>query len=104
MGPVVGIFAIVAVLVLLRAVRKASTPLSALALCAIVAGAIGNIADRIFRGDGWLHGRVIDFIDLQWWPVFNFADSSISVGACALIAAMLMESRNGKGVDVNHES
>ncbi|MEI6198534.1 MAG: signal peptidase II [Actinomycetota bacterium] len=104
MGPVVGIFAIVAVLFLLRAVRNASTPLSALALCAIVAGAIGNIADRIFRGDGWLHGRVIDFIDLQWWPVFNFADSAISVGACALIAAMLMESRNGKGVDVNHES
>ena len=104
MGPVVGVFAIIAVLFLLRAVRKATTQISALALCAIVAGAIGNIADRIFRGEGWLHGRVVDFIDVQWWPVFNVADSSITVGACALIAAMLMESRNGKGVDKTHES
>ena len=104
MGPLVGIFAIIAVLFLLRAVRKATTQLSAMALCAIVAGALGNIVDRIFRGEGWLHGRVVDFIDVQWWPVFNVADSSITVGACALIAAMLMESRNGKGVDNAHES
>lgn len=103
-GPLVGIFAIIAVLFLLRAVRKATTQLSALALCAIVAGAIGNIADRFFRGEGWLHGRVVDFIDVQWWPVFNVADSSITVGACALIAAMLMEARYGKGVDKTHES
>lgn len=104
LGPVVGVFAIIAVLFLLRAVHKAATQLSAMALCAIVAGAIGNIADRIFRGEGWLHGRVVDFIDVQWWPVFNVADSSITVGACALIAAMLMEARNGKGVDNRHES
>jgi signal peptidase II len=104
LGPVVGIFAIVAVLLLLRAIRKATTQLSAVALCAIVAGAIGNIADRIFRGEGWLHGRVVDFIDVQWWPVFNVADSSITVGACVLIGAMLMEARNGKGVDNTHES
>ena len=104
MGPLVGIFAIIAVLFLLRAVRKATSQLAAMALCAIVAGALGNIADRIFRGEGWLHGRVVDFIDVQWWPVFNVADSSITVGACALIAAMLVESRNGKGVDNAHES
>ena len=104
MGPLVGAFAIIAVLFLLRAVRKATTQLSAMALCAIVAGALGNIADRIFRGEGWLHGRVVDFIDVQWWPVFNVADSSITVGACALIAAMLMEARSGKGVDNTHES
>jgi lipoprotein signal peptidase len=100
----VGVFAIVAVVFLLRAVRKATTQFSALALCAIVAGAIGNIADRIFREEGLLHGRVVDFIDLQWFPVFNVADSSITVGACALIAAMLMEARSGKGVDNTHES
>lgn len=104
LGPVVGVFAMIAVLFLLRAIRKATTQMSALALCAIVAGALGNIADRIFRGEGWLHGRVVDFIDVQWWPVFNVADSSITVGACVLIAAMLMESRNGKGVDKAHES
>ena len=93
MGPLVGIFAIIAVLFLLRAVRKATTQLSAMALCAIVAGALGNIADRIFRGEGWLHGRVVDFIDLQWFPVFNVADSSVTIGAMLLIYSSIVASR-----------
>ena len=38
-------------------------------------GALGNLIDRAFReGDGFLGGAVVDFIDLQWWPVFNVAD------------------------------
>jgi len=41
----------------------------------IIGGAIGNIVDR------HLYGQVIDFIDLRFWPVFNIADSAISVGA-----------------------
>ena len=41
-----------------------------------------------FRGDaGFLHGAVIDFIDLQWWPVFNVADACIVVGAVLLVIA-----------------
>ena len=90
MGPLVGAFAIIAVLFLLRAVRKATTQLSALALCAIVAGALGNIADRIFREDGLLHGRVVDFIDVQWWPVFNVADIGIVCGAIAVAYSMIV--------------
>lgn len=45
----------------------------------ILAGAIGNLIDRI------LYGYVIDFIDVRFWPVFNIADSAITVGA-AIIA------------------
>ena len=41
----------------------------------ILAGAIGNLIDRIH------FGYVIDFIDLRVWPVFNVADSAITVGA-----------------------
>lgn len=42
----------------------------------VLAGALGNIYDRIG------HGFVIDFIDLAWFPaVFNVADSAITVGA-----------------------
>jgi signal peptidase II len=40
----------------------------------ILAGLWGNLLDR------GVHGFVIDFIDLGWWPVFNIADSAISVG------------------------
>ena len=45
----------------------------------ILAGTIGNLIDRI------IFGYVIDFIDIWIWPVFNVADSSITVGAVLLI-------------------
>jgi signal peptidase II len=41
----------------------------------ILGGAIGNLYDRIF------YGYVIDFIDIRVWPVFNIADSAITIGA-----------------------
>ena len=43
----------------------------------VLGGGIGNLLDRLVRDTG---GRVVDFIDLHWWPVFNFADASIVVG------------------------
>lgn len=52
----------------------------------ILGGAIGNLADRAVRaGDGFLGGAVVDFIDLQWWPVFNAADSAIVVAGVILV-------------------
>jgi signal peptidase II len=30
-------------------------------------------------GEGFLGGAVVDFVDLQWWPVFNLADATIVV-------------------------
>jgi signal peptidase II len=45
----------------------------------ILGGAIGNLIDRIF------YGYVIDFIDLRIWPVFNIADSAITIGAIIIL-------------------
>lgn len=45
----------------------------------IYSGAVGNNIDRL------VHGYVVDFIDIQIWPVFNLADSYIVVGVIALI-------------------
>ncbi len=45
----------------------------------ILAGAIGNLYDRIFLG------YVVDFIDFRIWPVFNVADSAITIGAGMVI-------------------
>ncbi len=45
----------------------------------ILGGAIGNLIDRIY------FGYVIDFIDLRIWPVFNIADSAITIGAILLL-------------------
>ena len=57
-----------------------------IAVGAIIGGAIGNLADRVFReGGGFFGGAVVDFIDLQWWPVFNVADSAIVVGGILVV-------------------
>ena len=66
------------------------------ALGLIMGGAVGNLLDRAFRdGDGFLGGRVVDFVDLQWWPVFNLADASLWVGIVILVAATLREPAPG---------
>ena len=60
----------------------------ALGLGIILGGALGNLADRAFRaGDGFLGGRVVDMVDLQWWPVFNLADVALWVGIGVLLLA-----------------
>jgi signal peptidase II len=60
----------------------------AVALGMIVGGASGNLCDRLLRGDaGLLHGSVVDFIDFQWWPVFNVADIGVVCGAILLVIA-----------------
>ena len=68
----------------LRAERRAW----ALGLGILLGGALGNLADRAFRdGDGFLGGRVVDMVDLQWWPVFNLADAALWVGVGVVVVA-----------------
>jgi len=57
----------------------------AIAVGLVIGGAFGNLADRLFRSPGGLSGRVVDFVDLRWWPVFNVADSAITVGCVVLV-------------------
>ena len=56
----------------------------ALPFALVIAGALGNLIDRLRLG------HVVDFIDVYWgashWPAFNVADSAISVGAVTTIA------------------
>ena len=88
-GPWISVLAIVVVVVLSLG-HTSRFRLGATAAGMIAGGAIGNLSDRAFRGDdGFLHGAVIDFIDLQFWPVFNIADSAICVGAALLVLASL---------------
>lgn len=47
-------------------------------------GAFGNLIDRV------LNGKVVDFIDVGPWPIFNLADSSIVVGIFILMAVFLL--------------
>jgi len=84
-GWLIGILALIAVLVLVRFRHRVPGVAGALALGAVLGGAVGNLLDRLFRGSGWLRGPVIDFIDLNWWPIFNVADAAITVGVIVLV-------------------
>lgn len=73
--------------------------LTAISLCMILGGAIGNLIDRIYLG------HVIDYIQV-WlgnypFPAFNIADAAISVGAAILIISSFVNPQNsaeaGKG-------
>lgn len=54
-------------------------PLLRYSLGLIVGGALGNLVDRL------RYGLVVDFLDFRVWPVFNFADTTIVIGAGFLI-------------------
>lgn len=76
----------VVVLVLLGALGRAGvkTSFQAVAVGLVLGGAVGNMTDRLIRHHS---GAVIDFVDLQWWPVFNVADAAITCGAILLVVA-----------------
>lgn len=94
LGPVIGVVALVVIVVLLLSLRRGGSLLSAVAVGMIVGGALGNILDRLFRSDsGFLQGRVVDFIDFQWWPIFNVADIGIVVGGVLLLLSAVLEER-----------
>jgi signal peptidase II len=95
-GPVIGALALVIVIVVVLWMRRSARGAAAVAASLIVGGAIGNLIDRLFRGDAWLRGAVVDFVDLQWFPVFNLADSAITIGAVTMaLAAIRQPSAHG---------
>jgi signal peptidase II len=51
----------------------------------ILGGALGNAFDRVINGGG-----VTDFINFHFWPVFNLADSAISIGVVLLLAGYFL--------------
>jgi signal peptidase II len=92
LGPIIGILAIGVTIGMiiwqLRMVRAGESSRFMLVVTGmIVGGAWGNVVDRLFRGEAWLRGSVVDFIDLQWWPVFNIADAAVTVGVILMFLA-----------------
>jgi signal peptidase II len=92
-GPYIGVIALVVIVVMLLGLRRGGGMVSMIAVGLVVGGAIGNIADRLFRGRAWLHGSVIDFIDFRWWPIFNVADMGVTIGGALLVLSALLQSR-----------
>ena len=63
--------------------RNEASRMEHLGFAFAVAGALGNIADRMLRG------YVIDFIHVRYWPVFNVADIAVVVGVALITLASL---------------
>lgn len=94
-GPIIGLAALVVVVVIATSVRHSTSRVVDVAAALVMGGAIGNLIDRLFRGDGWLHGSVIDFIDFQWFPIFNVADIGVNVGGALFILWSLFSRGHG---------
>lgn len=80
-----GFFLIATVVVAVTIVvwaRNIERPSWGLCLGMVLGGGLGNVIDRVFRDTG---GRVVDFIDLHVWPIFNIADSFIVIGVAILL-------------------
>lgn len=69
--------------------RGVASKIEALAYSLLIAGALGNAADRLHTG------AVVDYLDVYWrnwhWPAFNFADICISAAALLLVMGMLRQ-------------
>jgi signal peptidase II len=92
LAPFFALAAVTIVLVLFRAGAATRDRWALVAIGLVAGGALGNLSDRVFRdGKGLLGGAVVDFVDVQWWPVFNVADSCIVVGAILLALVLARE-------------
>jgi signal peptidase II len=80
----VAVSVVVFIIVTARRLRSRAWAVS---LGLLLGGALGNLADRLFREPGFLRGHVVDWIHLTHWPIFNLADSAIVLGG--LVAVLL---------------
>ena len=71
--------------------RRGALTLETAGFALIVAGALGNLLDRAFRG------YVVDFIHVEHWPIFNIADVSLVVGLAAIFLAMYRDRKATPG-------
>lgn len=93
LGPLIAVVATLVIVWLLVSLRTAGGRLNTFGMGCVIGGAAGNLIDRAFRQEAWLRGAVVDFIDFQWFPIFNVADMAINVGAGALILNAILAAR-----------
>lgn len=92
---VLAIVAIAVVAGIIWIARKLRSAAWAVGLGLVLAGALGNLVDRLFRAPGVLQGHVIDFVSVfapngDVWPVFNVADSAIVCGGALIVLLTLL--------------
>lgn len=89
----VSICAILAMILFLVSRYSKLSFLEKTAILFIIGGAGGNLIDRI------VYGHVIDFLDFMIWPVFNIADSFITIGVTILVLDIFLNKRHHDVLD-----
>ncbi|HEY3834377.1 MAG TPA: signal peptidase II [Acidimicrobiia bacterium] len=87
--PILAVGAVIVTVFLVRTVRRVHDAWTVVGLALVLSGALGNLCDRIFRSPGFMRGEVVDFVKLGPWPLFNVADSCLTIGAVVLAVRML---------------
>lgn len=87
---------LIATIAILFWVRSLDQPTWAIPLGLVLGGGFGNVFDRLLRDTG---GRVVDFIDLGWWPVFNVADMCIVTGVMLVLLLGFKSEREDRADD-----
>ena len=90
-GPLLAIVAVGVAAWIVMMIRRSGHTLEAVALALVLGGAVGNLVDRLTRGEGLLDGPVVDFVDFSFFPTFNVADAAISIGAVLLLVAVMRQ-------------
>jgi signal peptidase II len=84
-GPILAVIAVGVIAIIMFVLKDASRRAEAVSLGMVLGGSIGNLTDRVFRGDGLLDGAVVDFIDFSFFATFNVADMGITLGVGLLL-------------------
>ena len=85
---VVSLTLVFAIVIYVTIYHDKTTKLERAALTLIIAGGLGNCVDR------FVLGFVVDYLDFHFWPVFNFADILVCVGAVLLIISLLSPNKS----------
>lgn len=99
-GPFLAVAAGVAVVVLLASLRNPRPLVEVIAFGMVAGGALGNLVDRVARAEGFLDGRVIDWIQFPNFPLFNIADSAVTVGVALLFVTAWTRRDSEAGAEV----
>lgn len=87
---VVVLVAVVIIAIVAMLLARTSSRAAALCLAAVLGGALGNLADRLFRAPGLGRGAVVDWIHVAGYPPsFNVADLAIRGGIVGAVVVML---------------
>ena len=89
LGPLIGVAAVGVIGLVFIMIHHVPRRFEVVGLGLVLGGAAGNLLDRIFRGDGFLDGAVVDWIDPSFFPTFNVADSAITIGVAVLLVGAM---------------